>query len=227
VDALRGKFITFEGGEGAGKSTQIELLADYLREEGFDVVVTREPGGSPGAEAIRHVLLSGAAESLGTEMEAILFSAARGDHVEQVIRPALQAGKTVLCDRFFDSTRVYQGATGAVDMAFLHRLEQIACEGAWPDLTLILDLPPEKGIRRAADRRGDEVADRFEKEDLAKQRVRREAYLKIAHDEPDRCAVIDADADVDTVHERILDVVEGRLREPSNPLDMFEERTPA
>ncbi|WP_458382374.1 dTMP kinase [Rhizobium beringeri] len=115
-----GLFVTFEGGEGAGKSTQIRRLAEALKGEGHDVLVTREPGGSPGAEAVRHVLLSGAAEAFGTRMEAILFAAARNDHVEEVIRPALASGKVVLCDRFMDSSRVYQGVTGNLEPDF-HR----------------------------------------------------------------------------------------------------------
>ena len=136
-----GLFITFEGGEGSGKTTQINRLQAKLVEAGHSVLVTREPGGSPGAEAVRHVLLSSSAEKFGTEMEAVLFSAARSDHVETVIKPALGENKIVLCDRFFDSTRVYQGITGNVDMRFLKQLEEIACEDAWPDLTIILDLP--------------------------------------------------------------------------------------
>ena len=113
--AANGLFITFEGGEGAGKSTQITRLAEKLRARGYDVLVTREPGGSPGAEAVRHVLLSGAAEPFGPQMEAMLFAAARSDHVEQVIRPAVERGAIVLCDRFLDSSRVYQGVTGDLD----------------------------------------------------------------------------------------------------------------
>ena len=189
----RGKFITFEGGEGAGKSTQIHLLANRLMNDGHKVLVTREPGGSPGAEAVRHVLLSGAAESFGTDMEAILFAAARSDHVEQVIKPALKSGINVLCDRYYDSSRVYQGMTGDVDEGLIDALVNVACEDAWPDLTLILDLDPEVGLRRANKRRGDEVADRYEKEDIAMQVARRNGFLKIADEEPERCAVIDAD----------------------------------
>ena len=189
----RGKFITFEGGEGAGKSTQINLLADKLKGAGFQVLLTREPGGSPGAEAVRHVLLSGAAEPFGTDMEAILFAAARSDHVEQVIKPALKRGINVLCDRYYDSSRVYQGMTGDVDEGMIASLVNVACEDAWPDLTLILDLDPEEGLRRANKRRGNEVADRYEKEDFAMQVARRNGFLKIADEEPERCVVIDAD----------------------------------
>jgi dTMP kinase len=191
----RGFFITFEGGEGAGKSTQIQLLADALRAEGREVVVSREPGGSPGAEAVRHVLLSGAAEPFGPQVEAILFAAARSDHVEQVIRPAVEAGRIVLCDRFMDSSRVYQGVTGNLEIDFMRALERVTVNGMVPDLTIILDLDPAEGLRRASARRGSgEVADRYEKEQLEIQQQRREAYLSIAEAEPDRCIVVDAEA---------------------------------
>lgn len=194
-----GFFLTFEGGEGAGKSTQITRLADKLRARGLDVVVTREPGGSPGAEAVRHVLLSGAAEPFGPKMEAILFAAARSDHVEQVIRPAVERGAIVLCDRFFDSTRVYQGVTGDLDTAFVLALEEVTVNGMVPDMTLILDIDPELGLQRAVARRGGDVADRFEKETLSIHQRRREAYLAIAEVEPDRCIVIDASGEPEEV----------------------------
>ncbi len=201
----RGLFVTFEGGEGVGKSTQIDMLADALRHRGVDVVKTREPGGSPGAEAVRHALLSGAIEKFGPDAEAILFAAARSDHVETLIRPALKAGKTVLCDRFFDSTRVYQGVTGKVDPALLTSLEMVACEDCWPDLTLILDLDPAIGMQRAAARRSaNAVPDRFEKEALSLQRKRRKAFLDIARREPQRCKVIDASGPAQEIHEAIL-----------------------
>ena len=203
----RGKFITFEGGEGVGKSTQIHLLADRLKDTGHKVLLTREPGGSPGAEAVRHVLLSGAAESFGTDMEAILFAAARSDHVEQVIKPALKRGINVLCDRYYDSSRVYQGMTGDVDEGMIDSLVKVACEDAWPDLTLILDLDPEEGLRRANKRRGDEVADRYEKEDFAMQVARRNGFLKIADEEPERCVVIDADKSEELIAQDIWQTV--------------------
>src|ERR1700754_5072476 len=142
----RGFFITFEGGEGAGKSTQIKRLAEKLRAKRYNILVTRETGGSPGAEAGRHVLLSGAAEPFGPEMEALLFAAARSDHVEQVIRPAIRRGKIVLCDRFLDSSRVYQGITGNLDPAFMAEIERIAINGMMPDMTLIFDIDPEEGL---------------------------------------------------------------------------------
>lgn len=203
----RGFFITFEGGEGAGKSTQIEGLAASLREAGHDVIVTREPGGSAGAEAVRHVLLSGAAEPFGAAMEAVLFAAARSDHVEQVIRPAIARGAVVLCDRFLDSSRVYQGVTGNLDADFMANLERVTVNGMKPDLTLILDIDPEEGLRRATARRGDDTPDRFEKETLSIHRRRRKAFLEIAKAEPQRCVVIDADANPEKVAATILRTV--------------------
>ena len=203
----RGFFITFEGGEGAGKSTQIDLLARKLRDKRYDIVVTREPGGSPGAEAVRHVILSGAAEPFGPKMEALLFAAARADHVEQVIRPAVQSGKIVLCDRFIDSSRVYQGVTGGLDPAFMRALENASINGMMPDMTLVFDIDPAEGLRRASDRRGNDTADRFEKETLAIHERRREAYLAIARHEPERCLVIDASGEAEAVENRVTAAV--------------------
>ncbi len=207
----RGCFITFEGGEGAGKSTQITRLADRLRDRGHSVLVTREPGGSPGAEAVRHVLLSGAAEAFGPIMEAILFAAARSDHVEQVIRPAVERGTIVLCDRFLDSSRVYQGASNDLDPVFMAKLEEVAINGMMPDMTLILDLDPEEGLRRAAARRGQGEVDRYEKETLAVHRKRRDAYRAIAAAEPERCVVIDAAGGLDEVEDLVAAAVFARL----------------
>jgi dTMP kinase len=210
---VRGWFVTLEGGEGAGKSTQIKLLDGALRQKGLRTLVTREPGGSPGGEAVRHVLLSGAAEPLGAEMEAILFSAARSDHVETVIRPVLERGISVLCDRFYDSTRVYQGATGKVDLDFLKRLERIACQDCWPDITVILDLDPKIGIARAAARRGEkEAPDRFERETLALHTQRRQAFLEIARTEPERCIVVDASAGEQAVHRKLFTLLRERMK---------------
>lgn len=194
MSASSGYFITFEGGEGAGKSTQIARLAETLRGEGRTVLVTREPGGSPGAEAVRHVLLSGAAEAFGTGMEALLFAAARNDHVEEVIRPALERGEIVLCDRFLDSSRVYQGATGDLEPGFIERLQRIAVNGVMPDMTIVLDIPAREGLFRARARgkAASEVPDRFEKEELWTHERRREAFLDIAAEEPERCRVVDA-----------------------------------
>ena len=203
----RGLFITFEGGEGAGKSTQISRLAQKLREKGYDLLVTREPGGSPGAEAVRHVILSGAAEPFGPEMEALLFAAARADHVEQLIRPALEKGRIVLCDRFIDSMRVYQGVTGNLSSDFVEAVERVAIDGVMPDLTLILDIHPREGLRRASARRGGDEIDRFEKETIAIHRKRRKAYLAIAKREPQRCIVIDASQNPDAVEEAVTEAV--------------------
>jgi dTMP kinase len=203
-----GFFITFEGGEGAGKSTQIARLAAKLRAKKYDILVTREPGGSPGAEAVRHVLLSGAAEAFGPKMEALLFASARSDHVEQVIRPAVARGAVVLCDRFLDSSRVYQGGSGDLDPVFMASLERVTVNGMVPDLTLILDIDPAEGLRRAAARRSPGAqADRFEKEALAIHRKRREAFLAIAEAEPQRCVLIDAAAEPDAVENAVTAAV--------------------
>ncbi len=208
----KGLFISFEGGEGAGKSTQIRILAETLRSRGLEVVVTREPGGSPGAEAIRHVLLSGAAEAFGVRMEAMLFAAARNDHVEEVIRPALESGAVVLCDRFLDSSRVYQGTTGNLESDFIESLQRIAVDGTMPDLTLIFDIPAVDGLARARKRADDGAApDRFEKEELDTHEKRREAYLDIALNEPRRCRIVDARQPQERVTEDVLSMVEPLL----------------
>jgi dTMP kinase len=213
----RGFFISFEGGEGAGKSTQIARLAAKLRAKGYDLVVTREPGGSPGAEAVRHVILSGAAEPFGPEMEALLFAAARSDHVEQLIAPALARGAIVLCDRFLDSSRVYQGGAGDLDPGFMTALERVAVNGTIPDMTLILDIDPAEGLKRANARRGDETPDRFEKETLAVHQRRREAFLAIARSEPERCIVIDASEEPDAVENAVTSAVFAALEARTEP----------
>ncbi|MCJ8051843.1 dTMP kinase [Shinella curvata] len=213
--AAPGLFVTFEGGEGAGKSTQIRLLAETLRERGLAVLMTREPGGSRGAEAVRHVLLSGAAEAYGIRMEAILFAAARSDHVEQVIRPALAAGTVVLCDRFMDSSRVYQGITGNLEQPFVEALERVAINGVTPDSTIIFDLPAATGLERARQRSvgpgESEQPDRFEKEELETHEKRREAFLDIAEREPLRCRVVDATLTPEAIAAQVLAIVEPLL----------------
>ncbi|SCX00663.1 Thymidylate kinase [Agrobacterium sp. DSM 25558] len=212
-----GLFISFEGGEGAGKSTQIRLLAETLRERGLEVVVTREPGGSPGAEAVRHVLLSGAAEPFGVRMEAMLFAAARNDHVEEVIRPALEKGAVVLCDRFLDSSRVYQGTTGNLEPEFIETLQRIAIDGTMPEMTLIFDISAAAGLARARKRADEGVApDRFEKEELETHEKRREAYLDIALNEPRRCRIVNADQPQEKVTEDVLSFVEPLLAKMSS-----------
>lgn len=207
--------MTFEGGEGTGKSTQIRMLADRLRRMGIDVLMTREPGGSPGAEAVRHVLLSGAAEDYGTRMEAMLFAAARNDHVEEVIRPALKSGAVVLCDRFIDSSRVYQGITGNLEPSFVQNLERVAINGVMPDCTIILDLPAVEGLKRARARaeieKGPEAPDRFEKEELDTHEKRREAFLDIADQEPLRCRVVDSSGEAEPIAAKVFAIVEPLL----------------
>jgi dTMP kinase len=215
ANAARGRFITFEGGEGTGKSTQAKLLVDRLKSLGVDVVLTREPGGSPGAEAVRHVLLSGAAKPLGPYAEAILFAAARDDHVRCTIKPALEQGTWIVSDRFVDSTRVYQGALSNIDPKVIQRLERITTGDTQPDLTFILDLPAEIGLQRAAKRRGSGRRDRFEAEGLAFHNKLREAYLELAEREPQRCTVIDAAAEMTAIAEVIWASVNTRL----NPLE--------
>jgi dTMP kinase len=208
---MRGKFITFEGGEGAGKSTQTARLAARLKALGIDVVLTREPGGSAGAEIIRHVILSGAAKPLGSEMEAVLFAAARSDHLDQVIRPALERGSWVVCDRFADSTRAYQGALGKVDPRVIRSLERVTVGDTMPDLTVILDISPELGLERAHNRRGRGEADRFENEGSDFHQKLCAAYHEIALHEPDRCVLINADAAEDKVADEVWTVVRRRL----------------
>ena len=209
-----GNFITFEGGEGAGKSTQAALLVKRLREHGIDALLTREPGGSPRAEAIRKVLLSGAAKSYGPLAEALLFNVARDSHLELTIRPALARGIWVVSDRFFDSTRAYQGAAGGASIASLNALERIVVGPTRPDLTLILDLPPEEGLRRAAARAETSGAetDRFEKMNLTFHAKLRQEFLDIAQAEPWRCVVIDASRPAETVARDVWNAVSNRLK---------------
>ncbi|WP_291958971.1 dTMP kinase [Chelatococcus sp.] len=208
-------FITFEGGEGAGKSTQIKRLAARLQGVGIDAIMTREPGGSPKAERIRALLLAGAAKRFGTLAEAVLFSAARIDHIDTLIAPALTRGTWVLCDRFVDSTRVYQGASGDIDPGQLAVLERVVAGDVMPDVTFILDLPAEAGLARAAARAGaDAASDRFEAEGLAFHEKLRAAFLSIAAAEPERCVVIDSTQDKDAVEEAIWAAVVERLPIP-------------
>src|SRR4051812_46657254 len=210
-DSTRGRFITFEGGEGSGKSTQIKMLAERLENSGLRALVTREPGGSPGAEIVRHLLLSGMGRLLGAEAETLLFAAARDDHVHAVIQPALAQGSWVLCDRFYDSTRAYQGRLGKVDPAVLNALQRVTIGDLKPHLTIILDVPVEVGMKRAAARRGTGVADRFEAEDVNFHQQLREAYWRIAAAEPQRCVLIDATAESNIVAANIWTAVRDRL----------------
>ena len=209
---MRGHFITFEGGEGSGKSTHATALAERLQAQGIEVVRTREPGGSPGAEIIRHILLSGIAKPLGAEAEALLFAAARDDHVRNTILPALEAGRWVICDRFIDSTRVYQGALGNVEAKLIRGLERITVgQAARPELTFLLDVPATVGLARAQSRRGGAAADRFESESVEFHEKLRAAYRALAAAEPGRIVVIDGRAPREVVAERIWTIVEERL----------------
>ena len=205
----RGLFISFEGGEGTGKSTQVAHLAAELRTRGHDVLATREPGGTPGSEAIRTLLVSGEIDRWSALTEALLMNAARREHIERVIAPALTAGTIVLCDRFADSTRVYQGAAGGVSADLIATLETAVVGAVRPDLTFILDLPIEVGLARAGARGLGES--RFETKGEAYHGRLREAFLDIARDDPDRCVVIDAQGDPAAVAARIWDRVRPRL----------------
>jgi dTMP kinase len=208
----RGRFITLEGGEGAGKSVQARRLAKRLEGFGLTVLRTREPGGSPLAEMLREALLAGAAEPFGPEGEALLFTAARIDHLDHAIRPALERGEWVVCDRFADSTRAYQGAGGRLDTPFIDALERVAVGADKPDLTLVLDLPSELGLARAASRRGG-GADRFEAEGAEFHETLRRAFLAIAAAEPRRCVVIDARPGEEAVAAAIWEAVASRLED--------------
>jgi dTMP kinase len=210
-DSKSGRFITFEGGEGSGKSTQIKTLAERINGAELRTIVTREPGGSPGAEIIRHLLLSGMGKLLGPEAETLLFTAARDDHVHAVIKPALDQGIWVLCDRFFDSTRAYQGRLGKVEPGLLDAMQRVTIGDLKPDLTIILDVPVEIGIQRAAARRGAGAPDRFEAEDVKFHEGLREAYRQIAAAEPQRCVLIDANAAPGVVAARVWAAVRDRF----------------
>jgi dTMP kinase len=204
-----GRFITIEGGEGTGKSTQIARLAAYLQPRVGDVVRTREPGGSPGAEAIRDLLVNGPPEKWSAQTETLLMFAARRDHIERIIEPALSRGAWVICDRFTDSTRAYQGVAGGADPALIRALEDHVVGPMRPDLTLILDLPVDLGLARAAAR--GEGEGRFEAKGVAFHSRLRQAFLDIAVVEPERCAVIDAAGTIDEIAARIAATVAERL----------------
>ena len=198
----RGRFISFEGGEGAGKSTQARRLAERLRSLGDVVVQTREPGGSSGAEALRALLVEGAADRWSPIVETLLMYAARSDHLERTIRPALTAGDWVVCDRFFDSTRAYQGAGGGVSAALIEQLERSVVGADRPDLTLVFDLPVEVGLKRAHARAGG-AEGRFESKGQAFHRALREGFRRIAQAEPARCVLIDATPEPELVAQAV------------------------
>ena len=205
----RGQFITFEGGEGAGKSTQARLLVERLQARGISVVLTREPGGSEGAEALRNLLVIGDADRWTPTAETLLMYAGRSDHLTRLIRPALEAGTWIVCDRFSDSTRAYQGAGGGVSPAFIEAIEDEVVGSDKPDLTLVFDMPVEIGLERAFGR--DMFEARFESKGLAFHQRLRDAFLAIARDEPGRCALIDAGGTLDEVAAQVWSTVAERL----------------
>lgn len=212
---MQARFITFEGGEGVGKSTQIQRLVANLNKHGVEAVRTREPGGTPRAEAIRSFLLQGKSEEWGPSAEAILFAAARLDHVNAMIRPNLESDKWVLSDRFHDSTRAYQGLNGGVPTKLISALEQLALNGTTPDMTLLIDMDPELAFervrKRAAEDGLDLPPDRYEKENLDWHRQLRKNFLDIAKRDADRFVVIDGDKSANDLETAIWAAVENRF----------------
>jgi dTMP kinase len=206
---MSGVFITFEGGEGAGKSTQILRLAAYFREQGRDVLLTREPGGTQGGEDIRRLLVNGEIGKWSSTAEALLNYAARSGHLAEVIRPALASGHVVLCDRFIDSTRSYQGVAGDCPMRLIDELERVVVGDAKPDLTFIFDLDPTVGLDRAK-RRGAGVEDRYERKGLAFHQKLRQGFLDIAAADPHRCVMLDASLAEDDVWTALLSALRER-----------------
>ena len=214
---MGGYFITFEGGEGSGKTTQIQMLLQHFESEfpTLDTVVSREPGGTASAESIRKLLVTGAADKWRAATEAMLMSASRHEHVVHVLRPALEAGKLVLCDRYNDSTRIYQGVVGGVPLANIESLNHLACEGLVPDLTVLLDMDVETGLNRAVERSGQGTPgdeSRFESKGMDFHRDVRQAFLALAADHRERFVVIDAARDAVEVAKDVAGAVIPRLR---------------
>jgi dTMP kinase len=207
---VRGRFITFEGGEGAGKSTQARLLCDALTRAGLTTTLTREPGGSPGAEDIRQLIVTGEAGRWTSKTEALLIAAARAEHVAVTVEPALAAGGWVVCDRFFDSTTAHQGCGRGVATEWLEQLRRLTVGDLTPDLTLIVDMPVERGLARALERK-DMSETRFERMGLAFHTRLRDGFLAIAAAEPERCVVVDGDGTPEQVHGAVRAVVADRL----------------
>lgn len=205
----RGTFLTFEGIDGSGKSTQARLLADHLRREGRDVILTREPGGSAGAEEIRNLVLQGDPDRWSAETEILLFTAARRDHLERTIEPALASGKVVICDRFADSTRMYQGMSRGDLRSLVDQLHNLMI-GREPDLTLLIDMDPETGLSRAKGRQGAE--ERFEDFGVNLQLQMRAGFLALADEFQDRFRVVNGNRDMDSVAQDVTDIVMTSLR---------------
>lgn len=217
MTSSQARFITFEGGEGAGKSTQIRLLAEWLGSNGLDYIITREPGGCPGAEMIRDLLVKGETDRWTSMTEALLMTAARTEHVDRTIRPALESGRWVLCDRFYDSTIAYQGGARGLGMERMKQLQQVALGDVRPDLTLVLDLPVEVGLGRATGRESekDDREDRFERMALKFHEDIRTAFRNIAEAESDRCVLVDANKGVKNLQAELRDIVAKRCGLPS------------
>ena len=211
----RGLFITFEGIDGSGKSTQCRLLAETLQAAGREVVLTREPGGSPGAEEIRRLVLEGDPDKWSAETEILLFTAARRDHLERTIEPALVAGKVVICDRFADSTRMYQGLSRGDLRATVDQLHDLMI-GREPDLTILIDMDPATGLSRAKGRQGTE--ERFEDFGLSLQEKMRAGFLALAQEFPDRFRVLDGDRALDTVAQDVLSQALAALSPEGHPV---------
>ena len=209
------RFVTFEGSEGCGKTTQVRLATAWLEERGLGVLATAEPGGTPLGARIRELLLNRGPIDIGAEAELLLFAAARAQHVRQTILPALEAGKWVLCDRFADATMAYQGFGRGLDADFIGSLNAFSALSLAPTKTLLLDIPPEKGLARARRRTEgllpEKAEDRFEQEEIAFHRRVREGYLALAMREPDRFAIIDGAADIETVQKAVRRQLESLL----------------
>lgn len=217
IPAVTPRFITFEGGEGVGKSTQVKRLLVRLNRLDIEAVRTREPGGTPKAEHVRAFILQGRSEAWGPGAEAVLFAAARLDHVNQLIAPSLSTGKWVISDRFHDSTRAYQGLTGGVDNKLIRGLETLALNGHAPDLTFVLDMDPVVAFNRVNARELEpalaQSGDRFEKEDLDWHRRLRQAFLDIAAQNQDRCVVLPANQSADALEDEVWDTLTRRYPE--------------
>jgi len=205
---MSGKFISFEGGEGSGKSTQLRLLALAFEKARLPFLATREPGGSAGAEKIRSLLVSGEVDAWDALTETLLFNAARADHINKLIKPAMMQGKTVICDRFLDSTIVYQGIGKGLGTVYIKSLHHMLFGNFMPDLTIILDIKPEDGLARAAKRSDNE--NRFEQLDIEFHQKIRAGFLKIAEMETERCVVFDANQDKDKLHKQIIETIKTR-----------------
>ncbi len=212
VRLSRGRFIAFEGGEGTGKSTQTRLLANALRNRGFAVVTTREPGGTTGAEAIRELLLDPPGEGWGPQAEALLFAAARADHVARLIHPALESGRWVVCDRFIDSSRAYQGGAGAMGDDAIVNLHRIGSGGLRPDLVLLLEAD-EAALRERLSARDGDATDAIGGRSAAYHRDVADAFAKLARAEPERWRTIDASGTPDDVHTRVMEALGPLLTE--------------